>query len=423
MIVSLGTDWRAWQEQEWGAISKASFSVEVVHRGAGKTVLALLRNLGWGMEKAGSTSAYIGPYQKQVRAHIWPLLKRLYKQVPGAHFNETELRADMPGGSRFLCLGSENAHAIRSATLDGGVILDEVADIGPMAFGQVIYPAMNRPGNRGKGLAIGTPRGMSGLFYELYEKAACNPEWHRRFLPVTESGVYTPEEIERLKAEMSPEDFAQEYMCDWSAAVRGSYFGKEMAEAERTGRIGRVPHDPALKVHTSLDLGIRHAFVVWLWQTVGAEIRAIGVRAYTGSSIPEIWADLATLRYNWGRHYAPHDSKVRELGSGKSRVEIARTIGWEWEIVPEVGLKAGIESTRLMIPRVWFDRESSRTGTEALKLYRPEYDDISKVYSLQPMESWANDFADAFRMFAVGSQGKSQDFSPIDYSRENRAVI
>jgi hypothetical protein len=218
-----------------------------------------------------------------------------------------------------------------------------------------------------------------------------------------------------MKREMNPEDYAQEMMLDWSAAVKGSYWGREMSEAEQAGHIGRVPHDPALKVHTSIDLGIRHAFVVWLWQSVGAEIRAIGVKAFIGSSIPQIWAELQALKYNWGRHYAPHDSKVRELGSGKSRMEIARSVGWNWEEVPEVGLKSGIEATRLMIPRVWFDRAACENGIEALKLYRPEYDDTSRVFSLQPAESWANDFADAFRMFAVGSQGRAPDYKPIQY--------
>lgn len=423
MIIELGKDWRSWQASQWGPVSKANYSVQVVHRGAGKSVFALMRLLGWGLERKGSTSAYIGPQQKQVRAYIWPLMKRLFKQVPGAEPNETEMRLDLPGGGRVFCLGAENAHAIRGATLDGGVVLDEVAQIGPVAWGQVIYPALNRPGVDPRAIFIGTPLGMNNLFYEMYEKAADLEGWHRCYLPVTDTGVYTQPEIDRIRREMSEEDFNQEMLCDWSAAIRGAYWGREMAEAERAGRISRVPHDPMLKVHTSIDLGVRHAFVVWLWQTLGAEVRAIGVRAFVGSSIPQIWAELQTLGYNWGQHYAPHDAKVRELGSGKSRIEIARSVGWNWQEVPEIGLKAGQETTRLMIPRVWFDREQCKNGIEALKLYRPEYKDDSGVYSLQPAESWANDFADAFRMFAVSQQGREPAWEPIDYRRYDRAVI
>lgn len=422
MEITLGTDWRAWQETEWRSVSQASVSVEVVHRGAGKSVFALMRLLGWALERPNSTSAYIAPQQKQCRAFIWPLAKKLISQIPTASFNETNLQADLPGGSRILFLGSENADSIRGATIDGGVVLDEVAQISPVAWGQVIYPAVNRPGVSPRVLFIGTPQGHANLFYEMFERAANTPGWHRCYLTADIAGVYSPDELARLKAEMAPEDFAQEMMLDWSAAVRGAYYGSVMAEAEVSGRITRVPYDPALPVHTSIDLGMRHAFVVWLWQVSGAEIRAIGCQAYVGSSIPQIWEDLSRRKYVWGKHYAPHDSKVRELGSGKSREEIARAIGWDWTIVPQVGLQAGIEATRLMIPRVWFDREGCGHGLEALRLYRPEYRDESRTFSLQPQESWANDFADAFRMFAVSDQGKRQS-AKVDYSTFDRMAL
>lgn len=416
LTVTLGSDWRGWQQIQWPLVSGANYSVLVVHRGAGKSVFALMRLAGWALERLGSTAAYIGPLQKQVRAYIWPLMKRLYGQIPGVSFNETELRVDLPGGGRILCLGSENAHAIRGATLSGGVVLDEVAQIGPEAWGQVIYPAVNRPGITPKVLFIGTPLGQQNLFHEMYERAGSGlAGWHRAYLPGDTAGVYSEMELARLQKEMRAEDYAQEIQCDWSAAVRGAYFGAEMAEAQRAGRITRVPHDPSLKVHTSIDLGVRHAFVVWLWQVVGAEVRCIGVRAFTGSSIPQIWAELSALRYNWGEHWAPHDAKVRELGSGKSRIEVARAVGWNWRETPEIGLKAGIEATRLMIPRVWFDQDACKHGLEALRLYRPEHDDVAGTWSLQPMDSWANDYADAFRMFAVGNQGKSSNWEPIRY--------
>jgi phage terminase large subunit len=414
MNIDLGTDWREWQKQEWGPVSKANYSIEVVHRGAGKSVFALMRLLGWALERSGSTAAYIGPQQKQVRAYIWPLMKRLYGQVPGASFNETELRADLPGGSRILCLGSENAHSIRGATLDGGVVLDEVAQIGPVAWGQVIYPAVNRPGVTPRVIMIGTPLGMSNLFYEMYEKAADTPGWHRCYLPVTATNLYSEEELERLKRETNPSDFAQEFMCDWSASVRGAYFGEAMAKAEQERRIGNVPHDPLLAVHTGWDLGINDLTVIWYYQVAGAEVRCIDLQAFQSTGLPEIISRMPK-HYRYGRHYAPHDAKVRELGSGKSRQEIALSLGVSWEIVPEVGLMSGIESARGLLPRCWFDRTRCKDGIEALKTYRTEYDDVHRVYSLKPLHSWESHYADSFRYFAVGSQGKHPDYKPIQY--------
>ncbi len=411
-------DLRPWQAEAWDKLKR--FSVLVIHRRAGKTVFSIAKLLAKVLEQPHAIGAYIAPQLKQARRAAWSYLHQMAGSIPEATFNETELRVDLPTGGRIYLLGTDNADAIRGVGLDFAV-LDEVSQMGQAAWSEVIRPALSD--RQGGAIFIGTPLGMSNLFYELYSKAADLPDWFRMLLTVYDTGALPAEEILALKREMSEEEFAQEELCDWSAAVRGSFYGREMAEAERSGRIARVPHDPALKVHTSLDLGIRHAFVVWMWQVVGAEVRAIGARAYKNSSIPDIWADLCQLRYNWGRHYAPHDSKVRELGSGKSRQEIARAIGWDWEIVPEVGVRAGVESARLLLPRVWFDREACKDGIEALKIYRREYDDTRRILSLQPYDSWECDFADALRMFAVGSQGKSQDFSPIDYSRENRAVI
>jgi hypothetical protein len=240
---------------------------------------------------------------------------------------------------------------------------------------------------------------------------------------VNDTNVLPESELASLKREMTEEEFSQEFLCDWSAAVRGAYFGKEMAAAERDKRITAVPYDPLLPVHTSWDLGINDLTTVWCWQVAGAQVRAIKVLAFQNTGLPDIAHQLRQMPWRWGTHYAPHDAKVRELGSGKSRQEIALSLGIKWDIVPEVGLMSGIEAARTLIPRVWFDREGCRDGIEALKTYRTEYDDIHRVYSLKPLHSWESHYADAFRYFAVGSQGRQPDRRPIDYSQLDRAVI
>jgi phage terminase large subunit len=94
-----------------------------------------------------------------------------------------------------------------------------------------------------------------------------------------------------------------------------------------------------------------------------------------------------------------------------------------WRIVPQIGLQAGIDQARALIGRTWFDREGCKDGIEALRLYRTEYDDERKVYSLNPLHDWTSDYADSFRIFAVGNQGADPQWAPIDYSQVNRAVI
>jgi hypothetical protein len=262
---------------------------------------------------------------------------------------------------------------------------------------------------------------MSNQFHDLWAKAADLPDWHRCLLTPAETGAIAEAELEALRREMSEEEYAQEMLCSWSAAARGAYFGREMVEAEASGRIGKVPHDPLLPVHTSWDLGIGDLTVIWYWQSAGAEVRAIRCEAYQSMGLPDIIARMPKA-YRYGEHYAPHDAKVRELGSGKSRQEIAHTLGLKWTICPEIGLASGIEAARGLIPRVWFDREGCGDGVEALKTYRTEWDDVHRVFSGKPLHSWESHYADAFRYFAVSRQGKTPSRRP-DFTQMDRMVI
>ena len=59
--------------------------------------------------------------------------------------------------------------------------------------------------------------------------------------------------------------------------------------------------------------------------------------------------------YLYGRHIAPHDIRVREMGSGRSRLEVASSLGIKFDIAPNVGLEDGIHATRMLFPRLWID--------------------------------------------------------------------
>ena len=85
----------------------------------------------------------------------------------------------------------------------------------------------------------------------LYEYAAGEESWFAQRLPVTETSVFTPEQVEEIRKEMhrtyGEEDgealFRQEYMCDLDAPVVGAYYGKLLVRAADEGRITGVPYD------------------------------------------------------------------------------------------------------------------------------------------------------------------------------------
>lgn len=391
----------------------------VWHRRAGKTVHAI----AWLVRKVltcplpAPRGAYLAPQYKQAKRIAWAMLKRHLAPMPGVKFLEQELRAILPGDREIWLLGAENPDALRGIYLDA-CVLDEIAQQHPRTWGEVVRPLL--ADREGQALMIGTPFGPANQFAKFYQDAEGLPGWHRDLMTVHDSGIIPPAEVEALRREMSEAEFNQEFLCSFTAALQGAYFGKEMEAAEREGRITAVPWDPELPVHTSWDIGMRNLSVVWCWQQSPAATRAIKCLAFHRTPLPDIVAELQRLPYTWGTDYMPHDGKVEEWQTGRTRVAMARKLGRSPELVPDIGLRDGIDAARVLIRRTWFDREGCADGIQALQLYRTEYDGEKQVYSSAPVKDWTTDYADAFRMFAVmtdsGYKGsrKALDYSKLD---------
>ena len=139
----------------------------VAHRRLGKTVCvinhAIMKAL---MDTSGSGRyGYIAPYRSQAKSIAWDYVKHFTAPVPGRNVNETELTVDFPNGARIRLFGADNPDAMRGLYFDG-VILDEVADMKPEVWGEIIRPALSD--RNGWACFIGTPKGQN-LFHELYE--------------------------------------------------------------------------------------------------------------------------------------------------------------------------------------------------------------------------------------------------------------
>jgi hypothetical protein len=113
----------------------------------------------------------------------------------------------------------------------------------------------------------------------------------------------------------------------------------------------------------------------------------------------------------YGTHNAPHDIKVRELGSGKSRLETAANLGIRFQIVADVGLMDGIDAARSFIARCWFDREKTERGRDALVSYHKTWDERRKVFLAQPYHDWSEHGASAFRYLSVGHNRRRSPLS------------
>lgn len=217
-VVDIG--FRPHEFQRLARSGMTRFSVLVCHRRWGKTVFAVVELILRAMQGKNSfRGAYICPFRKQAKDVAWDYFKRFSAGIPGTSYNETELTVVFPGGQKVTLYGADNAEALRGLYLDFAV-LDEVADMKPSVWGQIIRPTLSD--RKGAALFIGTPKGMN-LFFELYNRGRTGKDgWSAHVFRASETVNRIPwlddEELSALTSEMRAAEYRQEMECDFNAS-------------------------------------------------------------------------------------------------------------------------------------------------------------------------------------------------------------
>jgi len=380
------------RKQRWACI--------VAHRRCGKTVACVMDLIDAALrcKKQDGRFAYVSPTYAQAKDIAWGYLKRFTGNIPGVEQRESDLSVIFPNGARVRLYGVENYDRLRGIYLDA-CVLDEVADMPPQAWSEVIRPALSD--RRGWAVFIGTPKGRNE-FYRLHVNAMEDPSWFSLVLKANDTDILAPSELDDMRAQLTPEQYAQEFNCSFDAAILGSYFGKELEEAERTGRIGQVPYDPVLPVHTAWDLGIGDSTAVWFFQVSLNEVRVIDHYEASGHGLPHYAAVLAAKPYRYGTDYLPHDAEARQLGTGRSIWETLNSLtGRIPRVLAAQNVMDSINAARITLASAWFDADKCHHGLEALRAYRTDYDERRKVFNDKPRHDWSSHSADAFRYLSL----------------------
>ncbi len=379
------------------------YGVGVAHRRCGKTVacvneLIKLAALNTRQGAAPGRYVYVAPFLNQAKDTAWSYLKHFAAPLLLKPPNESELYVELrPFGARVRIYGADNADRLRGGYLDH-VILDEYADMAPSIWPLIIRPML--ADYKGGATFIGTPKGRNA-FFDIYEKAANDPEWFRFFLPASRTGIISASELAAARRDMTPEEFEQEFECSFDAAIKGAYYGREIAEAEREGRIGVVPRAEGYPVHSAWDLGKGQNMPVWCFQIVGQEIRVIDFIEDYSATIERMSQTLTDRGY-MGTDFVPHDAKAPELSTGRTRVETLIRCGRNPKVVADHKVMDGINATRLTFPRMWFNLATTGPGIEAVRQYRADYDEKKKTFLDAPRHDWASHPADALRYLSMG---------------------
>jgi phage terminase large subunit len=383
------------------------FNVIVCHRRFGKTVFVINELIDQAMRcrRENPQYAYIAPTYGQAERIAWDMLKKYTRVIPGVTYNESKLTCTIPhatGRIKIMLLGAENPDSIRGIYLDGA-IFDEFAEMDPRVWSQVVRPAV--ADRLGWAIFIGTPKGENH-FYDVLQVARKNKtkNWFWCMYKASQTNIIPKEELDSLRAEMSDEEYAQEMECSFTAALIGSYWGKQISAAEEQKRICRVPHDPALQVDTFWDLGVNDTTSVWFIQQFRNEVRCIDYLEQGGEGLPYY---VKTLKEGHRRDYCyrdhnwPHDGGSRDLSTGRERSAVMRDLGVRVYVHKKYDLADGINAGRLIIPRAWFDIDKCERGIAALKNYQKRWDPKNKIFLDQPLHNWASNGADAWRLVGM----------------------
>lgn len=390
------------------ALKVHRFVVVVEHRRGGKTTGAQWKLIESALEcrRNAPRFAYIAPSFTMAKQIAWDGdhgFKRLLEPARSVvSFNESELRVDFASGARIKLGGAENVDAWRGQYLDG-VVLDEVAQMDPRFWPEVIRPCLSDRG--GWALFIGTPAGEDA-FFELFQRASSgvDPEWAAYRFRWQDTGALPPHEIESARRDMSPEQFAREYECSFAAGIEGAYYARALDEAAAQGRICSVRYDPRFPVYTGWDLGYGDATGIWCAQPVGGEIRILRYIEDRQRKLADYHELLQATGLKFSQDYLPHDAAAHEYISGRSREETLRSLGRSITVLAPVKKDDQIEAVRNMLPRCVFDADGCADGLRHLRHYRvrPMSRGTLRTEGREPLHDEHSHAADAFAQLAIG---------------------
>lgn len=397
-------------------------------RRAGKDFTIFNMMLRCALRRVGSYF-YCLPTFKQARLVIWDSItisgEKFLSCIPKElikRMNQQEMFIELVNGSIVRLIGSDTFDTSLVGTNPLMIIFSEYALADKRAY-TYVRPILNA--NQGTVIIASTPRGHNH-FYDLYQIAKSTPdEWFCELLTIDDTKHIPIESIKRdiANGEVSKELAAQEYWCDFSLGIEGSYYGHYMDKMRLEGRIGEVPYEPSHLVHCAFDLGVDNATAIVFYQAIGAVIHVIDYYQNVSQGLEHYAHYLRSKSYTYGKLFAPHDIQVKEQGTGITRMDKASHLGIPFTLSRAISLEDGREAVRTMLPRCWIDQKKCGKLIKALENHRREFDEKHNVYFDRAVKDQYSDAADAFRYAAVNIRRLDMDSSPEELERRYRDTI
>ena len=405
--------------------------MQIWHRRSGKDKVNIADIVPGRLIKDPILVKFVYPTLVMGRDNLWEgigsdgfkFIDHIPEFIRAGQANQSRMTIPIIKGSIFQIAGTDNPDSLRGGNAKM-YVFSEWSEHDPYAW-DVVEPILRE--NDGIAIFNMTPKGDNHA-RALYEYAKNNPKWYVEVLTAQDTRLFSPAQLDEIRQDIisrftangrSESEalayFDQEYMCSFTSPVIGSYYGAAIRKAEEENRITSVPHNSGVSVSTYWDLGIDDSTTIWFLQTVGQELHLIDYYENSGEGLPHYVQIIHGKGYTYQNHYAPHDIEVRELGSGKSRMEIAKSLGINFKLCPNLSVDDGIEAARTIFSRCWFDQTKCDRGIQALKNYKKDWDEKNKIFRNNPKHDWSSHGADSFRYLAIGYREPKRYIPQIDF--------
>lgn len=411
----------------------------VWHRRAGKDeiVLNAMRELAW---KDPGTYWHCFPEQAQARKAIWNGVnghtgkRRIHEAFPPSiikRMQDNDMFIELINGATFQLIGSDRYDSTVGSG-PKGIAYSEWALSNPSAWAYH-SPMIRETG--GFAAFITTPRGNNHA-KTMYDRAKDNPSWFAELLSIEQTGALSTAELDEALQEyqdlhgidMGLAIYQQEYLCSFSGAMIGAYWGAEMFKAERDRRtLEIVPIDPNHPVHTAWDLGKAVNNPIWCFQVIGGLPRIVDFYRPESDDLSD-WCKWLDDQGYHGTDYVPWDIAQFVWGAKRTRSEILRDLGRKPTPVTLVSVADGLTAGRETIKVAKFhggdDDRANRVelGIEGLKNYRREWDDELKTFRENPVKDWAEHIGSSFRYLGLAWKEAIKAYEPPPKPKEQEYI-
>ena len=280
------------------------FRVVIAGRRWGKTTLAI-REMCRIAREPNKNVYYISPSYRMSRTIIFKRLKEKLLDLRWVKkINETNLEFTLKNGSTISLKGADNPDSLRGVSLSAAVF-DEFAFMDPETWNTVIRPAL--ADQQGPALFITTPVGKNNWAYDLFCMTEQHPEsWASFQYKTIDSPWVSAEEIEAARAEMTEQQFKQEFEA--SFVVGNSLVAWEF---DRSDHIKDLANPDISILHIGCDFNVS-PIVAAVYVQLGQEMYQIDEIHMLNSHSQEL-ADEISRRYPKSKKFVYPDP------SGKSR--------------------------------------------------------------------------------------------------------